>query len=81
VPKAVRKRFDSWILLCYWMISKERNNRVFNNAMKQAAELASWIKEESLLWPVGGGRFRCSVLYPFFFSEKKIRKNLGAYGT
>jgi hypothetical protein len=35
------------VLVC-WMLWKERNNRVFHNAMRQAAEIASWIREEAL---------------------------------
>jgi hypothetical protein len=38
--------------------SKERNDRVFNNAMMQAAQLSTWIKEEGLRWVLAG----CSVL-------------------
>jgi hypothetical protein len=39
VPKAQRKGFDSMVVLACWGLWKERNRRVFNNAMAQAAQL------------------------------------------
>jgi hypothetical protein len=42
------KGFDTLVGLVAWFIWNERNRRVFNSAMSQAAELASWIREEVL---------------------------------
>jgi hypothetical protein len=36
------------------MVWKERNNRIFHSAVRQAAELASWIREEALQWVAVG---------------------------
>jgi hypothetical protein len=52
VPRCLRKGFDSWLL---W---EECNGRIFNNAMKQAAMLECWIREEAGRW-VLRGRISC----------------------
>jgi hypothetical protein len=57
VPKAQRKGFDSMVVLACWGLWKERNRRVFNNAMAQAAQLSSWIMEEGRWWAVAS--YRC----------------------
>jgi aryl carrier-like protein len=54
VDKALRKGFDSLLVLTWWTVWKERNNRSFNGAMQQAATLASWITEEASLWVHAG---------------------------
>jgi hypothetical protein len=53
VKKMDRKAFDSLILLDAGLI-EERNDGVFNNAMKQAAQIASWIAEEGQSWSAAG---------------------------
>jgi hypothetical protein len=39
VQKEKRKGFDSMVVMAAWMLWKERNDRVFNNSMRQAAHL------------------------------------------
>jgi hypothetical protein len=61
LPKERRRGFDSLVTLVWWNIWRERNSRVFNDAMKQAAELASWIHEEGGQW-IHAGCSRLSAL-------------------
>jgi hypothetical protein len=49
-----RKGFDSLVVLISWLVWKQRNDRIFNNSMLHAAQLALWIKEEGLLWVAAG---------------------------
>jgi hypothetical protein len=58
LSKERRRGFDSPVTLVWWNIWRERNNWVFNDAMKQAAELASWIGEGGGQWIEAG----CSLL-------------------
>jgi hypothetical protein len=46
--------FDTFVVLTSWCIWRERNNRVFNSAMRHAAQLASWIMDEEKCWKVAG---------------------------
>jgi hypothetical protein len=48
LPKDCRRGFDSFVLLVSWLLWRERNDRVFNSAMKQATQLSAWIMEEGL---------------------------------
>jgi hypothetical protein len=41
--------FDSMVVLVWWLVWRERNNRVFNGAMQQATTLANWIREEAAM--------------------------------
>jgi hypothetical protein len=50
LPKDSRRGFDSMVVLVWWLVWRERNNRVFNGAMQQAATLANWIREEAAMW-------------------------------
>jgi hypothetical protein len=63
VPKVIAVRWRSLALLTWWMLWKERNNRIFNNiacteddlADKITLELSQW-REAGVLgssWPVG----------------------------
>jgi hypothetical protein len=54
LSKERRRGFDSLETLVWWNIWRECNNRVFNDAMKQASELASWIRKEGGLWIQAG---------------------------
>jgi hypothetical protein len=63
VKKMDRKAFDSLILLDAGLIGKERNDGVFNNAMKQAAQIASWIAEEGQSWSAAGYCGCCQIGY------------------
>jgi hypothetical protein len=73
LPKERRKGFNSLVVLVRWNIWRERNSRVFTDAMKQAAELASWIRVEGNQWINAGcsrltaavpglGRFFCLIM-------------------
>jgi hypothetical protein len=63
VPKLIRTRWRSLALLTWWMLWKERNNRIFNNVActeaslidKIAAELDQWCAARVLgtSWPAG----------------------------
>jgi hypothetical protein len=61
LSKERRCGFDSLVTLVWWNIWWECNNRVFNDAMKQAAELVSWTREEWGLY-IQAGCSRLSVL-------------------
>jgi hypothetical protein len=50
IAKGSRGGFNSMVVLVWWTVWRERNNRVFNGAMQQAASLASWIREEASKW-------------------------------
>jgi hypothetical protein len=54
VPRCLRKGFDSLVVLVWWLPWGERNGRIFNNAMKQAATLECWIREEAGRWVLAG---------------------------
>jgi hypothetical protein len=54
LAKRHRRGFDSLVVLVWWFLWKERNNRIFNGAMQQAATLASWIREEASRWVFAG---------------------------
>jgi hypothetical protein len=60
ISKERRKGFDSMVVLVWWNIWKECNNMIFNDAMKQAVQLASWIHEEGAQWMVAG----CALVGP-----------------
>jgi hypothetical protein len=53
MPKYVLSVFDSMVLVA-WLLWKERNDRVFNNSTRQAAQLAAWIREEGRQWVLAG---------------------------
>jgi hypothetical protein len=43
------------VVMVWWFVWKEeRNNRTFHGALLQAAELASWNREEAALWVLAG---------------------------
>jgi hypothetical protein len=49
------------VVLVWWNIWRERNSRVFTDAVKQATELATWIREEGGQW-IDAGCSRLSAL-------------------
>jgi hypothetical protein len=54
IHKEQRKGIDSLVVSVCWLIWKERNGRILNNAMLQAAQLSSWIREEGQQWTAAG---------------------------
>lgn len=54
VPKALRKGFDSLVILVAWRIWKERNARVFDNRHMVATALVQEIRSELQLWYQAG---------------------------
>jgi hypothetical protein len=54
LPRQRRKRFDSMVILVWWSLWKERNDRVFNNGSRQAAALLIGIRSGALSWVTAG---------------------------
>jgi hypothetical protein len=54
VPKVIKTRWRSLALLTWWMLWKERNNRIFNNVACVEASLADKIVDELNQWRAAG---------------------------
>ncbi|CAM0958165.1 unnamed protein product [Alopecurus aequalis] len=54
VPAALRCRWQSVVLLTWWYIWKERNNRIFNNKARLATDLVQKITSELAEWRRAG---------------------------
>ena len=52
--KALRKSFDSLVILVAWTLWKERNQRVFQRANLSAPELCNFIMDEIRVWGYAG---------------------------
>jgi hypothetical protein len=50
MAKDTRKGFHSLVVMVWWYVWKEQNSRV----MQQVAELASWFREEVVMWVLAG---------------------------
>jgi hypothetical protein len=60
IPRALRRSFDSLVLLVSWLLWKERNRRTFDHRSMTAPELLRCISEEANVWIVAG--YRCLAL-------------------
>jgi hypothetical protein len=56
VPRALRKGFDSFVLLVGWSLWKERNARTFREESSAAPVLFFKIWDEVSLWATSGYR-------------------------
>jgi hypothetical protein len=54
IPKALRKCFDTMVVLICWQLWRERNARVFDHASKTTSELLFWITYCARLWSLAG---------------------------
>ena len=54
VPGLNRKAFDTLVVLTFWMLWKERNNRIFQNSNLQASDLVLRIFDEAKSWAYAG---------------------------
>lgn len=54
VAKALRKGFDTFVMLLAWHLWKERNARAFNAKIRQPGHLLQHIKEEANMWITAG---------------------------
>lgn len=61
MPKALRRGFDSLLLLLAWLLWKERNRHTFDAIASTTAQLMLKIKEEMGLW-IGAGNKHLAAL-------------------
>jgi hypothetical protein len=61
LPQALRRSFDSLVLLVSWSLWKERNNRTFERRSTTAGQLVAAILEEAGAW-VGAGYSSLALL-------------------
>jgi len=54
VTRVNRKAFDTLVVLTFWMLWKERNNRIFQNSNLQASDLVLRIFDEAKSWAYAG---------------------------
>ena len=57
IQKQDRPCFDSVVITVTWILWKERNNRIFNRAVKTLAETLDWVVDEIAAWFQAG--FSC----------------------
>ncbi|GJN35172.1 hypothetical protein PR202_gb23919 [Eleusine coracana subsp. coracana] len=56
VPKERRKGFNSIIILGAWLLSKQRNACIFDNAHPSVMALVKQLEDEAHLWSMAGAR-------------------------
>jgi hypothetical protein len=56
LPQALRRSFDSLVLLVSWSLWKERNRRTFDRKSRSTTELLQAILEEVDAWIAAGFR-------------------------
>jgi hypothetical protein len=62
LPEALRRSFDSLVLLVSWCIWKERNRRTFDRKSRSLTQLLHQIREEADAWVGAGFRALSLVL-------------------
>jgi hypothetical protein len=64
VNSAKKEGTRSLIILVYWVICRERNNRIFDSKEKQSSHIATEIRDEAKLWPGAGAKDLSQIVSP-----------------